>query len=267
MKRLSLFEFEDFDWLPDVIRRGVTNLVGAYHRLASTSEILSNLILSIHKKHAFTHITDLGSGSGGPMLDVIDKINHTKNHPTLHLLLTDLHPNAKFIKQINGAMEHVKYHEHSVDATNIADVPHGLKTMIASFHHMKPEVAIKILRGAQDRREPILIYELMKNTIPVVLWILLLPLSMVIMILMSLVMTPFIRPLTFSQLFFTFVVPIIPLVYAWDGQASIMRTYTFEDIHRLLEASESNEYNWVVSDAKNAKGRNAGYYIMGYPLS
>lgn len=31
MKRLELFEFEDFIWLPDFIRNGVTGLIKVLH--------------------------------------------------------------------------------------------------------------------------------------------------------------------------------------------------------------------------------------------
>ena len=81
---------------------------------------------------------------------------------------------------------------------------------------------------------------------------------------MSLVMTLFVRPLSFSQIFFTYLIPIIPMVYAWDGQASLMRTYTFKDVEELL-GEQAEDYDWEIADAKKADGKKLGYYIMGYP--
>jgi hypothetical protein len=137
--------------------------------------------------------------------------------------------------------------------------------MIASFHHISPPNAKKILASAQDSGSSILIYEIAKNNIPFIIWLLLLPLSLVILMIMALLMTPFVRPLTFSQLFFTYIIPLIPITYAWDGQMSIMRTYTFDDLKTLLPAGESSNYTWSIGDAKNAKGKNAGYFIIGQP--
>ena len=51
---------------------------------------------------------------------------------------------------------------------------------------------------------------------------------------MVLFMTPWVRPLSWQQLLFTYLIPIIPLCYAWDGQASIMRIYTFDDIQNFF---------------------------------
>jgi len=266
MKRVELFEFEDFNWFPNVIRTGVTNLIAVLHRLTGTSEIISGLILEMNKRNTFSNIIDLGSGSGGPMPEVIEKINSTNQNSDMQLILTDKNPNLRFAQKINKQqLTNIKYRELPVDATNVTEDLKGLKTMIASFHHMNPTVALKILMHAQESKEPILIYEIAKNTIPLLIWSLLLPVSLVILILMTLFMTPFVRPLSFSQILFTYLIPIIPIVYAWDGQASLMRTYTFKDIEQLLGNKDKPDYKWKIGDAKKANGKKAGYYIMGYP--
>ncbi|HQU77718.1 MAG TPA: hypothetical protein PK742_13820, partial [Chitinophagales bacterium] len=73
------------------------------------------------------------------------------------------------------------------------------------------------------------------------------------------------RPLTWQQLVFTYLIPVIPIMYAWDGQASLVRTYTFDDI-RELTGSPSTDYVWDVGPAMNAKGKRSGYYIFGHPV-
>lgn len=266
MKRIELFEFEDFSWFPEVIRTSMTNLIVVFHKMMGTSEVVSNLILDLKQKNNFDQITDLGSGSGGPMLEVIQQVNNNQKVDKVKLILTDLHPNPEFVKKINNLkLENVTYHDQSVNATNIDAAPAGLKTMIASFHHMNPTIAKKILNSAQTNREPILIFELAKNNIPTLLWWLLLPISLPILILMSAVMTLFVRPLTFKQILFTYLIPIIPLAYAWDGQASLIRTYTFDDVKSLIGETDDDDYYWEIDDAKKANGKKLGYYIMGYP--
>ncbi len=268
LKRLELFEFEDLHWLPNTIRSGATNLLALLHKLFGTADVLAKIVRDIQDKIDITRITDLGSGSGGPMIDVINQLNKDNSSEPIQLVLTDLFPNQDVVQEINNRkLRHIQYHHLPVDATNISTAPKGLKTMIASFHHMNPVTARKILQSAQDNREPILIYEIAKNTIPVVIWWLLLPISLVILILMVLVMTPFVRPLKWSQLFFTYILPIIPIVYAWDGQASLMRTYTFEDFRSLLRDVNDSNYQWSVEDAKKSNGKKAGYYVVGYPIN
>ena len=265
MKRLELFEFEDYAWLPDFIRTGTTNLIIVLHNLLGTSEVISRLIKNARSKTEFNQIVDMGSGSGGAMMEVAKFFNTTKDNNELSILLSDLHPNSEIVDRINSLqLDNLSYHKTSVDATNFSNTPKGLKTMINSFHHMSPPMATKILTEAQNNNEPILIYEMGENFVPTLLWWLLLPLSLVILFVMALVFTPFTRPITFRQLLFTYLIPIIPLVYAWDGQASTMRTYTFEDLRSILP--ESDSYKWEMDVAKKENGKKVGYYLLGYPM-
>ena len=269
MKRLELFEFEDFNWLASNIRTGATNLIMVLHRVIGTSEVLSSLLLQIKSKVDFTQIVDMGSGSGGPMLDTIQKVNKKlPEDAQISLLLSDLYPNEKTISDINRLnLPNIKYHSKSVNALKLDEIPKGLKTMIASFHHMKPQVAKQILEKAEKSGEPFLIYEIAQNNVPVLAWWLLLPISLLILIIMSLFMTPFVKPLKFQQLLFTYIIPVIPLVYAWDGQASLMRTYTFDDVRELLGNRTNTNYEWEMADAKKENGKKAGYYVLGYPTT
>ncbi len=266
MKRKELFEFEDFNWFPKSIRIGMTNLIMVLHKMMGTTEVLSKLILDLRQTTDFDAIVDLGSGSGGPMPEVVKTINEAHSQHQIQLILTDLHPNADKIRMLNADPEsYITYHKDPVNAANLSKAPKGLKTMIASFHHMKPSIAKRILQSASESKSPILIYEIAKNNIPFVIWLLLLPISLSILVLMALVMTPFSKNLTFTQLFFTYIIPIIPLAYAWDGQASLMRTYTFEDIQMLLSDLDTSNFTWQMDDAKKANGKKLGYYVLGYP--
>ena len=197
----------------------------------------------------------------------LEMINKQNEENPIRLMLSDLHPNKNVVQRINkDENELISYVEHSVNATNFKDMPHGLKTMVGSFHHMPTDVARSILKSAEDNKQPFLVYELAKNNIPTLVWWLFLPLSLLILIVMSLIMTFFVRPLTFSQLFFTFIIPVIPILYAWDGQASLMRTYTFDDVQVLLGDTERSDYHWEVKDALNDKGKVQGYFIIGKPI-
>ena len=267
MKRIQLFEFEDFQWFPKSIRSGMTHLIKVFHNMLGTKETLSSLILDCRKKTTFQHIVDLGSGSGGAMLDTITEINKSSDTP-LSLLLTDKFPNPNVVRSINEhGYENVRYQAEPQDAMEMNTAPEGLKTMIASFHHIPRSTAESILRSAEESKSPLLIYEIAENNVPLILWLLLLPISLTLLVLMSLFMTPFVKPLTLHQLIFTYIIPVVPLAYAWDGQASLVRTYTLDDIDILLGDRNNHAYTWEKAPIKNKKGKKAGYYVFGYPTS
>lgn len=266
MKRIQLFEFEDFSWFPNWLRNCITNLIVVLQRIMGTPEALASLISGIVQDTKISRIVDMGSGSGGAMPEVFKILRPKQGLEHIELMMTDLYPNKGFIQKFNNTSETgISYYENPVDATNIASAPEGLKTMVNSFHHMPPKEARKILKSAQENNQPLLIFELGENNIPLLVWWVLLPISLTILMVMVLFMTPFVKPLTWQQLVFTYLIPIIPICYAWDGQASLPRIYTFADMDKLLDGLKKENYNWEKGYAKDEKGKKKGIYLMGIP--
>ena len=262
MKRVQLFEFEDYSWFPDWLRTSLTNLIVVLIKMMGVHQVLAKRIGEVLKSQGLSKVVDLGSGAGGAMPLVLESLRN--ENPNAQITLTDLYPSTSSIETLNK-IDGMTYLDKSVDATNFTSAPKGLKTMINCFHHMRPEQARAIVQSAYENKEPFLIYELGDNKIPNIAWWLMLPISLLIMIIMVLFMAPFVRPLTFKQLFFTYLIPIIPIFYAWDGQASMPRIYTLDDMDVLLDGLSSEEYTWTKEVAKNEKGKNAGIFIIGLP--
>ena len=80
----------------------------------------------------------------------------------------------------------------------------------------------------------------------------------------SLLLTPFVKPLTLRQLFFTYVIPLSPMLYAWDGQASYPRIYGPADVDALTEGLDEG-YTWTSGAGKNDRGKEVGFYLLGVP--
>ena len=125
----------------------------------------------------------------------------------------------------------ITYQTTSVDATKVGTELKGLRTMICSFHHMTPENAKKILQTAKASQQPICVYEISDNAPPNFVNFLTLPLTFIV----CLVVTLFVRPMTWQQVVFTYLIPILPICFAWDGAVSNVRTYTMKDMDELLE--------------------------------
>ena len=264
MKRLQLFEFEDFSWFPDFIRSPMTRVLQALNKLMGMDEAIAILLQSVMHKTDVKTIVDLGSGSGGVMPLVFDKM--VKQSDDAELVLTDFHPSKSAIEKYKNNTDGLSYHTEPVDATKAESMPSGIKTMINSFHHMPPLVAKGILSTAQKSNEPILIFEMQENKIPTIIWALFLPLGLLITFIMALVITPFSRPITLSQLILTYLIPVIPLCFAWDGQASFARMYSMEDYDELLPQSVES-YRWKKGLGEKANGKKIGTYLIGMPTN
>ncbi len=259
MKRIDLFEFEDFEWFPNWIRICLTRLMAVMHKILKSSDDLVPLITRAFKYSNNNTIVDLCSGSGGPMIEVFKGLTEEQGKSNVELILTDLYPNLEMASKINNsALNNLSYKTSPVNAYNVNSQLKGIRTMVGSFHHMKPDTARQILINAKESKEPICIYEISDNSHPTFLWWMAIP----IIFIMALVITPFVRPLTWKQLVFTYVIPIIPLCFAWDGAVSNVRTYTLEDLDILLEGLESENYKW--EKGRITKKANK-LYLLGHP--
>lgn len=246
----------------------MTNLIAVLHRMVGTKEVIAGLLGPLIKEGRQTRIVDLGSGSGGIMPDVLEYLELEYKSDNWELVLTDLYPNDERVQEFKKpGGGNISYFEKPVDATDLNLAPEGLKTMINCFHHMEPQKARKILRSAQELKQPILIYEMGENNIPLLIWWLLLPLSLCILIIMALVMTFWVRPISWQQILFTYFIPIIPICYAWDGQASLPRMYTMEDLDLLIGELPEADYEWNKGSAFKKNGKKLGTYLMGLPAN
>jgi ubiquinone/menaquinone biosynthesis C-methylase UbiE len=261
MKRIHLFEFEDFPWFPNWIRELMTRYIQTFHKVLKTSDLLTPLVEKGLSYSSSTHILDLCSGSGGPMIEVLEKLKEKEKFADLQLTLTDLYPNQKAIKKIKrDGKRDLDYLEASLDATKVDLNLRGLRTMVSGLHHMRSEVAKLILQNAKVSQQPILIFEISDNSAPIFLWWLAIPVAFIT----SLFVTPMVRPMSVQQLIFTYLIPILPLFIAWDGAVSNARTYTLEDMEELIKGLSDEKYQWEMGKVPGRGGNKL--YLLGKAL-
>lgn len=264
MKRVQLFEFEDLSWFPNWMRASLTKLLNIMNKLMGLRDVVAQLVATILKEQKLTSIVDLGSGAGGVMPDVLKSLQENHDLSEVQLTMSDYYPNPETIRKYNtDTYKNISYHENSIDATSIGNTPNGLKTMINCFHHMPIDKAKKILKSAQDNQQSLLIFEMAENKMPIIIWWLLLPISLALIFIMALFMIPFVKPLTWKDVMFTYLIPIIPLTYAWDAQASMPRMYAMKDLEAMTNEIAVGGYKWEQGYGMNPKNKKMGTYLLG----
>ena len=262
MKRIHLFEFEDLPWFPHWIRKHMTNMLNAVHRLMGTAETIASLLDPFLKDTQQTQILDLCSGSGGPIIDATHLLRSNYGIDHLSLTLSDLYPNEQVAQQINASKDGIRYLITPVDATQQQPTQEGLRTMICSFHHLRPVHALNILQSVQQGNQPFFLFELSDNSQPpTFLWWLALPFNFLFALFVSIKT----RPFTWQQFVFSFILPILPLFFAWDGAVSNTRTYTREDLEELLAQLPTSNYKWQIGTIKGVPGNHL--YLKGMPVA
>jgi hypothetical protein len=261
MKRRQLPELEDQRWFPQMFRNLITDLL--QHQLIAW-RIYTPAVPLIRKtmnRHDCHHIVDLCSGAGGPLLQLHHELTDGDD-VTPAITLTDKFPSiAAFRNARAKSKDGIQYISDSVDATRIPKHLKGLRTLFSSFHHFKPDKAKQILQNAADDRSPIAIFEFTERRL---FTILAMPLFAPLSVLLT---TPFIRPFSWRRLLWTYIIPVAPLIYAWDSTISHLRTYSPGDLTRLLSEVRCNNYRWEIGRIKQKKRYIQILYLIGHPQS
>ena len=240
--RIHLFEFEDLPWFPSVLRNAMTAYLTASWKMLPVGSAWAPLLGRALAAAPVPHIIDLCSGSGGPLNEVLAALKQTQ----MEVIRTDLYPSSPDVL--------------TVDARRVPDNLEGVRTLFAAFHHFRPEMARDILRDARDKNQPICVFEATRRH-PAAL---LLP---VIVPLLVLVVMPRVRPVRALTLLFTYLIPILPVLIAWDGLVSHLRTYSADELKGFTAELSSANYSWEAGELSLPGVPFPLPYLIGLPVS
>jgi hypothetical protein len=252
MRRAHFIEFHEQPWLPSFLRDEITdalqfglNLFKAY---APIAPLLQNVLASTQSRS----VVDICSGGGGPWFDLSSKLQ-------ANVLLTDKYPNLRASQNIKTASgNRIAFHPESVDARNVPRQLKGFRTMFSSFHHFPPEEACAILQSAVDANQSIGIFEITRRA----------PSTIALMFpwaLMPFAFTPWIRPFRWSRLFWTYLLPVVPLVLLFDGVVSCLRTHRPRELREIVAKLTAAGYQWQIGEHAPAAARMPITYLIGHP--
>lgn len=258
MGRWHLVELEDLWWIPAPIRDAVTGYLQATIDLGDPyAPIVPKLAAAVQRSGA-TRVVDLCSGGGGPWKRLRGALEAAG--VTVPLLLTDRYPNrgaAGAVLAGEGTTP-VAMHDVPVDATHLPPALGGFRTIFTAFHHFVPDGALAILRDAVAHREPIGIFEATKRNATCIAFTLLTPL-------VTLLMMPRVRPFRWTNLLFTYLIPVVPLMVVWDGVVSCLRTYDVTELRALAgEADPDGHFDWEIGESYQ-RGPIPVTYLIGTP--
>ncbi|MBM4379913.1 MAG: hypothetical protein FJ086_11560, partial [Deltaproteobacteria bacterium] len=184
------------------------------------------------------------SGGGGGTLEVLRR--HGGQLGPVELVLTDLYPNeaarARLARQPPAHPGWViQYGAQPVDALADDGLGPGVRTMATALHHFPPHLVTSLVAARIRHGQPFAFLDLgaprLLRWSPGPLLVLVLPVIFAVLALATLLLTPLIRPFTPGRLLWTYVLPFIPFLVAWDGSASLLRAYTPEELLAYARAA------------------------------
>lgn len=236
MPRVHLIEIHEQPWCPAVVRDHVTAFV---HFLADRIDAyapLASRIAALLPSARRPRLIDLCAGGGGGMPRFQRHLEREVGAP-VPVLMTDLFPNLAALEDARRASGgRLDYVEEPVDARAVPTELEGVRTLFNAFHHFRPADARGILESAVRARDPVAVVEAGEPGWYRAFWVFVCTPALVLL------MTPFMRPVSGSRLLLTYLLPVLPLVIAFDAAVSSLRVYGPEELDALTR--DLGDYRW-----------------------
>jgi hypothetical protein len=257
MRRFHLLEIEDQPWCPEFLRTAITDflrvLMEWFAPYAAAAPLLARALTRVGE----TDIVDLCSGGGGPWRDLLRRIP-SAGGPDVRVRLSDLYPNyAAYARLGRLCGARIAAEPEPVDATAVPPRLTGFRTLFTALHHFPPATARAILADAVRQRRGIGVFEITRRS----------PLGLVGMLflpVLALLLTPFIRPFRWDRLFWTYLVPLVPLIVWFEGSVSCLRTYTPAELGELVSGFDG--YRWEIGTVRGPPLATLVTYLVGTPV-
>lgn len=146
-----------------------------------------------------------------------------------------------------------------VNAENFKTTEEGMYLSVNSFHQFTAKEAKEILSKVSKKRHPIVVVEGNNDS----LWQVF---GMTVIVPLTVIITaPFVTPFRFERLFFTYLIPVLPLVTFLDGFIALFKLYAPKDLDELTASINAENYYWRSGKMDNGRGGKI-IYLFGYPL-
>lgn len=256
--RLQLFEIEDQAWCPRVVRDFATDYLHFIETKIAMHRPVAPMMSEVLRRTGAEQVIDLCSGGGGPIPALQAAL--AEEGLAINFTLTDRFPNVEaFQYLVNQSRGGISFVAGPVDARAVPPGLRGFRTLFNAFHHFDRADAVAVLTDAAEAGQPVGVFEIMeRNLRSMVVMPLLIPL-------MVMLATPFIRPFRWSRLFWTHLVPLVPLVCLWDGVASQFRAYTVAELEGLAKDVAVEGYSWRAGEVQMQWLPVKVTYLIGCP--
>lgn len=258
MQRLILPEIEDSACLPGWLRDAMTGYLQVAIGFGKPYVVVVPVLVELIRKSGENRIVDLASGGGGPWPSFHEELKkRLGEYPTV--TLTDIQPNLSAAATLER-LPQVAYCRRPMSALEISSEHHGVRTLFTGLHHFNEREVQSIFHAAQEARVPFLAAEATHRSFKGILVMLLVPL-------MVLLLTPWVRPLSLLSLALTYILPVIPILIWWDGFASAMKTYRHEELQSLVSEIAKPGYAWHVEEVEVRGSPIPVTLVVGRPTS
>jgi len=251
VKRIQLFEIHDAAWLPSSLRDCITDYLQFSVEYFGIYKVTFPRVRQALKKTEHSELIDLCSGGGGPLLS----LQKSLESECIGVTLTDKFPNLDAFENLKRLSKGViGYESGSVDCINSLESRSRFYSMYTAFHHLSPKEGKRLLENICSTSSSIAVFEAPNRSIRS--FLLLFPL-----IAFMFAAIPWIKPFRWSRIFWTYLIPLAPLIAFFDGVISNLRSYSPEELAALIPTESESNYHWSIGYDRGSWGTVVTYCI------
>jgi hypothetical protein len=253
-----LRELEDLDWFPRIFRNQITDALQFFTTEMKVYDPIIPELLWVLQQSKTKKVVDLCSGGSGPWEYLLAA--STDIHSSVEkITLTDLYPNEESFKKIASIQPKVDFEKKPVSALNVDETLEGVRTLYSCLHHFTTREATSILQDAVDKQMPICVFEFTGRKgvnffhTPIATAVLFIRLF-------------FKRPLTIQKFFFSYLLPIVPVIYLWDSTVSHLRSFSQDELQAMVtKLKNGDSYQWEIGEKGSPRSHLRNTFLIGYP--
>lgn len=211
---------------PAVIRDGVTDFLAFFAVFSRLRRPAYEKLAALLRQTGRRTVVELCAGSGFSALHMQRFLDRRGLCGEVDVVITDIQKNANWPGITTASKGRVSVRRE--DARTALNGMDGVFAMFAALHHFSPEELASLVGTAAKRGVPAVFVDYFRRGRLIDL----LPLftGPVLMYLTA----PLIYPFSWKRLFWTWVIPVLPLVLFVDTAISLLRSYTIEELKCIV---------------------------------
>lgn len=218
--KISIPELEDMPWFPSKLRQMQMEFIGFMVVFLKVYEPIKPIIIDCLAQSDTRIVLDLCSGSGEPMKSLFE------GKPQIEkVVLSDLYPAPRQEKGI------CTWNKYPINALISHKELPGMRTMFNAFHHFNELEKNQILKAHSEKG--IFIAEILSPNLFDLIKIIFTTL------IGQILLTPFVKPLSFHRIVFTYLIPVNLITVTWDGVISVLKSQN----HQTMFKSAQNHFD------------------------
>ena len=147
--------------------------------------------------------------------------------------------------------------QQTLDDSGFCHEMEGFQLYFNRFHRLHPRQAREALSQCVTQRKGVAVAEWVSRSGSGLLIVILATVAMPFL-------TPFFAPVSFRRYFFTYLLPLYPVIFFWGGCVSCFRAYSPSELEELVSPFRNSDYQWEVGGAPFLKIFSLRY-LIGYP--